>query len=99
MEDPVDLVVVDRVVLDLELVDQELVMISQDLRHLFLLLMVGVMMVVMAAAVVAHPIVEAVAVVHPKKEHQHQMETMAVEVCNSLQHLEIQLNLLEHLET
>jgi hypothetical protein len=95
----VDPVVVGQVVSVQEVLEQELVMISQDLRHLFLLLMVGVMMVVLEELIlVLHLTVEVAVVVHLKQEQEHHKETMVVEVCNSPQHLEIPLKILEHLE-
>ena len=95
----VDRVVVEQVVFLMVQQVQEVVMISQDLHHLFLHLMVGVMMVVREEiTLVPHLTVEVVVVVHLKQEEGHQQETLVVEVCNSHQHLEIPLKVLEHLE-
>jgi hypothetical protein len=47
---------------------------------------------------VLHLTVEVAVVVHLKQEQEHHKETMVVEVCNSPQHLEIPLKILEHLE-
>ena len=77
-------------VLVMVLVDQEVVIHSQDLLRLILQLMVGVTMV--EVVVLALIVEEAVAALQVQEEQQMelQQETMVVEVCYSLQHLEIQ---------
>ena len=86
----VDPVVAVPVVLVPVLVEQEVVIHSQDLLHLILHLMVGAMMVVLVAVVILHPIVVAAVVVLRVQEQITHKETMVVEVCYS-PHLEIHL--------